>query len=165
MNNNPVDKAVAFQIKTYSRALAFFLSIVALSIGGGIYFLYCSKTLLMFRWADALNVTGHIENLRQSMSIYNPSDFVKYNLPDGLWSISYFLIIFSIWGKVGGENIVWFCLMPIIALILEFMQLTAIIPGHFDWWDVVCYSLPLIILITITIVKICTRKKSYHSLQ
>ena len=47
MNNNPVDKAVAFQIKTYSRALAFFLSIVALSIGGGIYFLYRSKTLLM----------------------------------------------------------------------------------------------------------------------
>lgn len=115
----------------------------------------------MFRWADALNLTGLIENLRQLMSIYTPSDFVKYNLPDGLWSIAYYLIILSIWGKVGRDNIVWFCIMPTIALILEFMQLISIIPGQFDLWDIVCYSLPLVILITLKIVKICTRKKSY----
>ena len=151
------------QIKRHSRSLALFLSIVVLSIGGGIYILYRSETLLMFRWVDALNLTGLIENLRQSMSNYTPSDFFKYNLPDGLWSMAYYLIILSIWGKVGRENIVWFCIMPTIALISEFMQLISIIPGQFDWWDVVCYSLPLIILTTIIIIEICTRKKSYQS--
>ena len=153
------------QSQTYSRALALFLSIVALATGGGIYILYRSETLLMFKWADALNLTGLIENLRQTMSIHTPSDFVQYNLPDGLWSISYFLIILSIWGKVSRENMVWFCLMPIIALISEFMQFASIIPGQFDWWDVVCYSIPLNMMISIQIVKICTRKKSYQALQ
>ena len=96
------------------------------------------------------------------MSFYAPPDFVKYSLPDGLWSIAYFLIMVSIWGKISKENIIWFCLMPIIALISEFMQLTSMMPGQFDLWDVVCYSLPLIILITIKTVKICTRRKSYR---
>ncbi len=144
--------------------MAFSLSIITLFVGGGIYLSYRSETLLMFRWADTLHLNGLVDNLRQSMSAYTPSDFVKYNLPDGLWSLSYFLTMFSIWGKVGKENIKWFCLMPIIALISEFMQLTSIISGQFDLWDVVCYSLPLNILIVIKIVKICTRKTSYQSL-
>lgn len=153
------------QIKRHSRSLALFLSIVALAIGGGIYLLYRSETLLMFRWVEALNLTGIIENLRQSMSNYNPSDFVKYNLPDGLWSMSYFLIVLSIWGNIDRENIAWFFIMPLIALISEFMQLASIIPGHFDWWDVVCYSIPLNLIIIKQIVKVCTRKKSYLALQ
>ncbi len=137
------------QIQTYKRLLTFFLSIVALTIGGGIYLSYRSETLLMFRCADTLHLNVLVDNLRQTMSNYTPSDFIKYNLPDGLWSLSYVLTMLAIWGKVGKENIIWFCLMPIIALISEFMQLTLIMPGQFDLWDVVCYSLPLIILITI----------------
>ena len=153
------------QIQTYNRRLVFFLSIVALAIGGVIYLSYRSETLLMFRWADALNLNDFVARLRQLMAIYEPSDFVKYNLPDGLWSISYFLIILSIWGKIDKENITWFCIMPIIALISEIMQLTPLMPGRFDWCDVICYSLSLFILITIKTVKICTRKKTYQSLQ
>lgn len=153
------------RVQAYSRYLALFLSIVALTIGGVIYLSYRSETLLMFRWAKSLHLNIFVENIRQSMSFYAPSDFVKYSLPDGLWSIAYFLIMVSIWGKIGKENITWFCLMPIIALISEFMQLTSIMPGQFDLWDVLCYSLPLIILILIKTVKICTRKKSYQSLQ
>lgn len=153
---------MSVQIQTYSRYLALFLSIVVLAIGGIIYLSYRSETLLMFRWTESLQLNVFVENLRQSMSFYAPPDFVKYSLPDGLWSIAYFLIMVSIWGKISKENIIWFCLMPIIALISEFMQLTSMMPGQFDLWDVVCYSLPLIILITIKTVKICTRRKSYR---
>lgn len=153
------------RIQAYNRSLALFLSIIALFIGGGIYLSFRSDTLLMFRWVESLHLNVFVEKLRQSMSTYSPSDFVKYNLPDGLWSIAYCLIMVSIWGKTSKENIIWFCLMPIIALISEVMQLTSIMPGQFDLWDVVCYSLPLIMLIIIKTIKICTRKKSYQSLQ
>ena len=149
---------MTIQIQAYNRSLALFLSIVALAIGGGIYLSFRSDTLLMFRWTESLHLNVFVEKLRQSMSTYSPSDFVKYNLPDGLWSIAYFLIMVSIWGEISKVNITWFCLMPIIALISEVMQLTSIMPGQFDLWDVVCYSLPLIILITIKTIKICTRK-------
>lgn len=153
------------QMQKNSRVLALLLSIVALVIGGGIYLLYRPETLLMFRWTDALHLNVFVEDLRQSMSIYSPSDFVIYSLPDGLWSMSYFLTMLSIWGNICKENIAWFCLMPIIALISELLQLTSLMPGHFDLWDVVCYSLPLIILITLKTVEICARKISYQSLQ
>lgn len=149
----------------YVSILFILASVILIVVGGGIYFSYRTETLMMFRCTDSLHLNGFVEKLRQSMSIYTPSDFVKYNLPDGLWSISYFLIILSIWGNIGRENVVWFCLMPIIALISEFMQLTSIMPGQFDWWDVMCYSFPLIILITIKTVKICTKRKSYQELQ
>lgn len=156
---------MALQNQIHTRTLALFLAIVALTVGGGIYILYRPETLLMFRWTDALHLNRFVENIRQLMSIYTPSDFIKYSLPDGLWSIAYFLIMLSIWGKIGKESVAWLCLMPIFALVSEFMQLTPLIPGRFDVLDVVCYSVPLIMLIAIIIIKKCTRKKSYLSLQ
>lgn len=139
-------------------------SALLIAVGGCLYFSYRTETLLMFKLANIIHIDGFVESIRQSMSLYAPSNFVIYNLPDGLWSISYFLIIFSIWGNINKESIVWFCLMPIIALISEFMQLTSIMPGQFDWYDIVCYSMPINIMITIKIIKICTRKKSYQEL-
>lgn len=156
---------MALQNLIHNRSFALFLAIVTLTVGGGIYILYRPETLLMFKWTDTLYLNSLVKDLRQLTSIYTPSDFVIYNLPDGLWSIAYFLIMLSIWGKIDKECIAWFCLMPFFALFSEFMQLTPLMPGQFDVWDVVCYSIPLIILITIKIFKKCTRKKSYHSQQ
>ena len=134
-------------------------SVILIIIGGVIYFSFRSKSLILFRWADALYLNSFVENLRQSMSIYTPSDFVKYNLPDGLWSLSYVLIILAIWKSMNRENIIWFCFMPIIAMFSEFFQLFSILPGYFDWRDVMCYTMPLIILITIKKIKLWTKRK------
>lgn len=149
----------------HTRSLALFLAIVALAVGGGIYILYRSETLLMFRWTDAIHRNRFVEDLRQLMSIYTPSDFIKYSLPDGLWSIAFFLIMISIWGKISKESVAWLCLMPFFALVSEFMQLTPLMPGRFDIWDVVCYSIPLIMLITIETVRTCKKKNTYQSLR
>lgn len=141
-----------------------FTSLVLIIIGGGIYYAYRSDTLIMFKWVEVLHLQGIIEGFRRHMSTYTPSEFTVFNLPDGLWSISYLLIIYTIWGSINRYNIIWFCFMPCIALLSEFMQLFSFFPGRFDWWDAICYTIPLITLITTKIIKKCT-KKFYFQLE
>lgn len=53
-----------------------------------------------------------------------------------------------------------------MAVLSEIMQATYILPGHFDWLDLLCYFSPLIVLLTLKTLTICiTPKKTYHLLR
>lgn len=78
------------------------------------------------------------------------SPWVKYNLPDAMWLLSFLLLMESIWGQE--KRIKWlFCLLVIIfAICLEIAQLANILPGTGDVIDLFFYAIAIIIFLLIT---------------
>jgi hypothetical protein len=71
------------------------------------------------------------------MSFEWPAWFV-YNLPDGLWVYGYTSIMLMIWnGTLEKANSIWVFLPVILAVISEFGQLFGVVPGTFDYFDIV----------------------------
>lgn len=70
------------------------------------------------------------------------SDFVLYNLPDGLWLSSLLALMVSIWGLESlGTLFVWMGISLTGAFVLEFLQWAQLLQGTFDILDVGVYLL------------------------
>jgi len=123
-----------------------FFGILSLFAGGMIYLAFRDESLVMFRWFDKLGLLEAIHSMRKvTLSIPIP-DFVKYCLPDGLWTVSYILMVDALVEK---HKIIWALSLPLIAIFLEILQGFRIIEGIFDWGDLLCYSIPVLIFVTI----------------
>jgi len=65
--------------------------------------------------------------------------YVAYNLPDGLWMLSFCLLLFiTIQDKGLPVIILWLLIPLLLSLILEFSQ-GRYIGGTFDWMDLASY--------------------------
>ena len=111
-------------------------------LGGLIYILFRSPSILMFEWLDQINLSKYVLELRSYIDSYSlilPNWFL-YSLPDGLWLFSYISFLLIIWdNKVSKKNIFWILLLPIIAVSSELAQFMEIIPGTFDIVDLIFY--------------------------
>ena len=126
------------------------IGFVALVIGGLIYIRYRNESLLMFDWFHELRISGIIGELRIDVDKSNVYEWVKYNMPAGLWLFSYMFIIDSLWGD--DNNTVYKCflyVLPIMALASELMQLLKILPGTYDIIDLFSYILAILFFIII----------------
>ena len=122
------------------------LSFLLLGIGGSIYLLFRPKTLLMFKWVESLGLNGYIDRLRDVVSNITLNHITLYSLPDGLWLASYIMVVNTVISKNNKYNLLfWSFLLPFIAIVFELLQLPGFIPGVFDIFDLVCYTIPLII--------------------
>lgn len=122
--------------------------ILSLFIGGMIYLAFRDESLVMFGWFNSMGLHEAIQSMRSyTLSIPIPN-FVKYCLPDGLWTISYILLVDAL---VERHKIIWALSLPLIAIFLEILQGFSIIKGIFDWGDVLCYSIPVLIFVIIKI--------------
>ena len=133
------------------------MSAISLFCGGCIYLLFRSETLLMFMWADALQLKDSILQIRQQFTSFQAPEIIIYALPDGLWSLSYILFIEAFWF---GEKKTWILasIIPAIGFLSELLQFLGLIQGTFDIWDAIFYILPFIIFYG---VKLCySREKS-----
>jgi hypothetical protein len=96
----------------------------------------------MFKWFDKLMLTGAITAIREYSFPFGhklPSWFL-YSLPDGLWIFSYICFMLFVWRqKINMNNLFWFALLPMIAILSEMGQLLQIVPGTFDIIDFVFY--------------------------
>ena len=118
-----------------------------LSIGGLIYILFRTDSLLMFRWLDMLGATAFIQSCRKYMiDRLNLPDWIIFSLPDALWVFSFTSLMLIIWhGKFSYNSIFWLLLAPIIGLFSELGQLVGIIPGTFDIIDLLLILLSAIL--------------------
>lgn len=74
-----------------------------------------------------------------------PPKWVLYNLPDGLWFYSLISAITFIWqGNLSKYFLGWFFFVVIAAYLSEFFQALHLIPGTFDWNDILAYSLAIL---------------------
>lgn len=120
----------------------FFGSFSTIFLGGLIYVLFRSPSILMFEWFDQINLSKYVLELRSHIDSYSlilPNWFL-YSLPDGLWLFSCVSLLLIIWdNKVSKKNIFWILLLPIIAVSSELAQFMEIIPGTFDILDLIFY--------------------------
>jgi hypothetical protein len=76
-----------------------------------------------------------------SMKIPN---WIKYNLPDGLWFYALLSAIGIVWQEVSSVNFVrWIFLSIVLTYLSEILQAFHIIPGTFDWFDLLAYTIAL----------------------
>lgn len=119
------------------------LAVIMLLCGCGIYLLFRSKSLYIYKWCAALGFSDSINTLRYVVSDWPVSEFVKYCLPDGLYCAAYILIMDAIWHK---EN-EWLkfaiiFLVPFVTISSEVLQYMGVVRGTFDYRDLVCYAIP-----------------------
>ena len=137
-----------------NRIIKITLSLLMLCIGGLIYIGFRDESLLMFDWFENIGISHHIKLFRGIFDTEWMCSWVKYSLPDGLWLIAYMLIIDAIWN---GSNSISFYIfiytLPFFALLSEILQYFGLFSGVFDWIDVICYSLAILLYILIKIIK------------
>ncbi len=123
---------------------------ILLICGCAIYLLFRSKSLNIYQWCSTMGLSSTIDSLRYRTQEWNVSEFVKYNLPDGLYSTAYILIMGAIWHN---ENriikSVIISLVPFVAITSELLQSYGIVHGTYDFTDLLCYSLPLVLYLII----------------
>ena len=130
----------------FSLMLHVILSFGLLFLGGIIYLLFRSKSILMFVWVDKFGLTPVVDKIRSELSHVSLSHISIYSIPDGLWVASYVILVHAIIPKEHKFNLIfWSYLLPFIAITFEFLQYLSLIPGVFDIFDLVCYVIPLVI--------------------
>ena len=139
------------------------LGVVLLVCGCAIYLLFRSKSLNIYQWCMTLGLANMIDFLRHAVQDWNITGWVRFSLPDGLYCAAYILIIDAIWYNDNGfiKNII-ISLVPIVTISSEILQFFGLVKGTFDIYDLICYSLPPVIYMTILFAK---RNKINYSKQ
>lgn len=115
---------------------------IPLFFGSIIYIIFRSERLLLFRWFEFLKLNDLIQQIRAFNTSYKFPDWFVYSFPDGLWIMSYLLILIEIWNrKITKQNIFWILIIPFIAIISEVFQYIGIVKGTFDFLDLISYLL------------------------
>lgn len=119
------------------RVIIFFIPIM---LGGVIYIIFRTEKLIMFHWFEYLSLSNEVNFIKTFKNVYSFPDWFIYNLPDGLWLCSYTAISLEIWKhSITKQNIFWIFSIPFITILSEIFQLFKIIPGTFDFIDIVFY--------------------------
>ena len=154
-------KKMYLSINRTIRNIAFYryiniaVAAVCLILGGLIYMTFRTQSLQMFEWLESLHLMPMVQGLRVSYSHMEFPDWVLYNLPDGLWLLSYMLVIGTIWHKDNNIYATFFLwMLPGLAIGSELLQLFKIIPGTFDVLDLLSYALAMLIYKLIAIFEI-----------
>ena len=126
--------------------LRYFLVVVLLPIviGGLIYLLFRTDSLLMFSWAAQLSLLDLIEQGRAAAAPLLPHvpSVVLFSVPDGVWVFSataFFARLWHdgpLWMRVG-----WIGIAPAMAIGGELGQIVGLVPGTFDVLDLLAYAI------------------------
>jgi hypothetical protein len=125
---------------TKGKIVTLLIATVSLFFGGMVYVLFRPAYLLMFDWFDAMGIMGLICQMRQNSFLLLPH-WIENSLPDGLWIFSYSLGIGCIWNFNTNQSVYYLLLLPLIAIVDEFLQIFNAVPGTFDPQDLFAYSL------------------------
>lgn len=113
--------------------------------GVSIYLLWRDEHLLIHRVLHACQLHPMLDTIRsQAADIYLP-EWVRFALPDGLWSMSYILTIDALVKR----DYLWASVIPAIGILSELMQWTGWLPGTFDLCDLLAYGLPYLLYVLI----------------
>lgn len=134
-----------------SKILWISISLFSLGVGGTIYLFFRPSTLYMFNYIPN-DVIGWIDRTKFFFQDIQIPEFVIYNLPSGLWTVSYLILMQLIMRNSRGINrIIWIYSLPSFLIIAEFLQLFNFCPGTFDVLDLVVYIIPIVFSILIDI--------------
>lgn len=105
---------------------------IPLFIGCLIYVLFRTDTLLYNK------LLGNFFTPIGSPKIFLQK-IIIFSLPDGLWAMSYTMLIFHLRNDKTFKTLIWSILIPVIGVLSEIGQLYYLIPGTFDIIDLIMY--------------------------
>jgi len=111
-------------------------------LGATIYILWRKDTLLVFSWIQSIGFSEWVDQMRmwsQGILPWIP-EVLLYSFPDGCWTYSYTAAMQLVWRSstdIAGS--VWILGGIAAALCAEFGQKLGIVPGAFDWIDILAY--------------------------
>jgi len=112
-------------------------SLLCLCIAFYIYIIYRAETIPLVRISNELGVNKFFNVSNDCPR----KDWFLYSLPDGLWMLSYQIILTYVW-KYRVKN-QWYLIFSLSVLIFtitcEFLQFFGIIDGTFDMIDLIFY--------------------------
>lgn len=127
-------------------------AILSIIIGGLIYILFRNDSLVMFGWFEQLRISDFIYNLRDTHLFphFNSFKTLINTAPGGLWTFSFTAFLLFVWNlEINYRNIFYYISVPATAVFSEIFQLTGLIPGTFNYLDIVSYiagaTLPFLI--------------------
>ena len=127
------------------------VAVVMLIVGGAIYLLFRTKRLVMFHVTDALGLTDTINGWRTAVKGTHLPEWCVYVSPNALWSGAYILTMDALLRNHSLKTrLLATGFIPLLGVVAEIMQAAGIIPGTFDWFDIVAYILPHLIYILYT---------------
>lgn len=119
---------------------------LCLLVGMGIYVLFRSRQHLGFVVADAAGLGTVVDGLRACVAGVTPPEWVRFSLPDGLWTASYILFTDHVFRMEPLRvRTVWVSVIPLVGVVSEMMQMAGWMPGVFDVMDMVAYVVPWVI--------------------
>lgn len=132
----------------HNNLLMIMISASSLFIGGMLYVIFRSDSLLMFDWFSDFGLNQEVSSLRGLYSNTSLYYWVKFNLPAALWLFSYMYAIKAIWSNQNTQIMrVFLWSLPTGAVLSEFLQLFNLLPGTFDLLDILSYILAIILFI------------------
>lgn len=124
------------------------ITALPLIIGSLVYISWRPNNLLMFSWFEYLGVMNSILVVRNSLSSFNPPNWVIFWLPNALWSFSFMTILYWLWGKQNNKIKYFFLLLPFVfGFFMELGQLFNILPGTFDIGDIIAHLIGVLLAI------------------
>lgn len=123
-----------------AKVISYLLSSLLFLIGGFIYIAFRTTSLLMFKWFDILGLSDAIYTIRAGVSDYKiASSWVLYSLPDGLWTMSYVIVMAALWDFDYCRHYLIVLFIPFLAIASEILQVFGLVHGTFDWVDLITY--------------------------
>lgn len=135
----------------------FFISFILLFVAICIYISNRSSDMLIYSF---LGIDTNNYLFQYMRRFYCSISWVKYNLPDGLWLLSYLLLMESIWGMQKGIKLIFDIPIIVFAFLMELFQYIGVFPGTGDILDLLFYMLS--ILTTICITKIINYYETFN---
>lgn len=119
-------------------------------LGGFIYLLFRSKSLIMFNWFKVIGILDLIQSFRNSFYDFKTCipNWIYFSIPDALWVYSFtstILLFESNWKVLTFWLLVPFLFGPLI----EIFQLFRLFPGTFDPLDLLFTSIAFMFSILI----------------
>jgi hypothetical protein len=112
----------------------FLLSIFSMAIGFLAYYFLRENKILIYKLFHFLPKNNN------TITFSNKSfwvDFLRYNLPDGLWLLSILLFLRAVWHNDPKTFLIYKTCIIFIGFFLEALQISDTIPGTFDFLDLV----------------------------
>ncbi len=134
------------------------IGILPIILGGLIYLIYRTDTLIMFGWFKKIGLSDSVDFLRANQFLQKLTipGWIKFSLPDALWLFSFNYILLALWNfKINRQSAFWLFIAPTIGIFSEIGQSIEVVPGTFDLVD-----LALLIIASLISFLIGTNSKS-----
>jgi hypothetical protein len=97
-----------------------------------VYYFLRDNNILIYKWVHFLPRNNNTITLSNKSFWLN---FLRYNLPDGLWLLSILLFLRAVWHNDHKTFLIYKTCVIFIGFSLEILQIFDAIPGTFDFFD------------------------------